>query len=184
MFGSRKRKNRENLLNYKEIKSTTFDFERIALFYLHSDKTDTHQVISNRTLQDLDFEELFMYMDRTCSKIGQQYLYLTLRTIPKDKNRFFHNEKIIKFFNENPEIKESSILEISRLNGSGAYFLQQLIFGNYIGQPKWFWVVPVLSGISVIMLTLSFFFPVLLLCFLPILLVNGLVTLFSANSSG
>ena len=182
MYRSRKRKYQQILQNYKRVKNTAFDFERIALFFLHTDKNDAHQVISERTLRDLDFEELFMYLDRTCSRIGQQYLYSTLRTIPKNQNRSEHYEKIIKYFNENPERKESSVLEISKLSEPGAYFLQQLIFGSNIAKPKWFWAIPLLSGISIVMLTLSFFFPVLLLFFLPILLVNAFIHYWNKNN--
>ena len=153
-----KRNKQEILQNYKGIKKTDFDFERIVLFFSNTDKSDAHQVIPYRTLQDLDFEELFMYMDRTCSKIGQQYLYYVLRTIPENMNRSLHFEKIIKFLNGHPKIKESTVLDISRLNEPGAYFLQGLFNYKHIDKPKWFWVIPVLSGFSIITLFLSFVF--------------------------
>jgi hypothetical protein len=172
MFRSRKRKNQEILQNYKRAKSSEFDFERVVLLFSNTDETDAHQIIPYSTLQDLDFEELFMYMDRTCSKIGQQYLYTNLRTIPKTKKRSLHYEKIIKYLNDNPEIKESCVLEISRLNKHGAYFLHSLFLGKNIAKPKWFWIIPLLFGLSVATLLLSFLFPVFLLVFLPILSVN------------
>ena len=172
MFGSRKKKKQEILQNYKKIKNATFDFERIALFFKHTDKASAHQVIAESTLRDLDFEEVFMYIDRTCSTIGQQYLYSTLRTIPKNKHRSLHFEEIIKYLNDNVEIKESSILEISRLNKPGGYFLQRIIYGDNIVKPKWFWVIPLLSVLSVTSLLLSFVFPVFVLIFFSILIVN------------
>lgn len=175
MFKSRKKKNQEILKNYKNAKSSDFDFERIALFFSHVDKTRFHQVISNRTIQDLDFEELFMYMDRTCSRIGQQYLYSTLRTIPKNKNRSLQLERIITYFKENPDIIESSVLELSRLNDPGAYFLQRLIYGDNIVKPKWFWVIPLLSGSCIVASILLFFYPVFLF-FISIVAVNFVIS--------
>jgi hypothetical protein len=172
MFRSGKKKNQKILEHYKSIKDAAFDFERIGLFFLHTDKTDAHQIISDSTFQDLDFEELFMYMDRTCSKIGQQLLYANLRTLPKNKKRTLQHEKIINYLNENPEIKAATVLEMSRLNEPGAYFLQQLIYGKNIVKPKWFWVIPLLSGLSIATLLLSFFFPVLVPVFIPILVIN------------
>ena len=71
MFRSRKKHDQELLRNYKKLKGSTFDFERIALFFINTDKPDAHQIIPYRTLLDLDFEELFMFMDRTCSKPGE-----------------------------------------------------------------------------------------------------------------
>ena len=140
MIRSTKRENQEILKNYRRIKRSAFDFERIVLFFSSTDKTNAHQVISYRTLQDLDFEELFKYMDRTCSRIGQQYLYSILRIIPKNKNQSLIYEKIITHLNENPEIKEASVVDISRLNDPLAYFLQSLIYERNIVKPKWFWV--------------------------------------------
>lgn len=172
MFRSRKKKNQNILKNYKRIKSNTFDFERIALFFLYTNKTDAYQVISDRTLQDLDFEELFMYLDRTCSKIGQQYLYSTLRTIPRNKNRSMLFEKIIKYLNENPKIKDSAVLELSKLNKPGAYFLQSLIYGTNIVKPSWFWMIPLFSALSFTTLILSFVFPVYIFIFFPVLISN------------
>ena len=126
MFNSSKKSKQEILQNYKGVKRTTFDFEKIVKYFSNTDNSDVHQIIPYRTLQDLDFEELFMYMDRTCSSIGQQYLYATLRTIPKDKNRSLRFEKTIQFLQENADIKGSSILELNRLNKPGAYYLQSL----------------------------------------------------------
>jgi len=174
MFRSRKKHDQELLRNYKKLKGSTFDFERIALFFINTDKPDAHQIIPYRTLLDLDFEELFMFMDRTCSKPGQQYLYTTLRTIPKNKNRSTYFEKIIHYLNENPEIKESIIPEISRLNENRAYYLQSLIHKKNIVKPKWFWVVYLFSGLSVTALILSFIFPVFVLLLILILTINSI----------
>jgi len=45
------------------------------------------KVIFEKTCNDLDFEELFMFKDRTTSKVGQQYLYNILRNIPDNNQR-------------------------------------------------------------------------------------------------
>lgn len=181
MFKSIKKKNQEILENYKSAKSSDFDFERIKLLFSHVDKSSFHQVISNRIFQDLDIEELFMYMDRTCSKIGQQYLYFTLRTIPKINNRVQHFEKIIRYLNENTEIKESIVLELNKLNNPGAYFLQRLIYGNNIAKPRWFWIIPMLSGSCIATLILSFWYPVFLIL-LSIVSINFLLHYWNKNN--
>lgn len=182
MFRFRKRNDQEILRNYNRMKNTSFDFERIAQFFVHADNLDAYQVLPYRTLQDLDFEELFMYLDRTCSKIGQQYLYLTLRTIPRNKDRTSHFEKIIKFLRENPEAKESAVLDMSRLNEPGAYFLQRLIFDTPMAKPKWFWIIPALSGISVAALVLSFVSTVFAPVFMLLLTVNFIFHYWNKNN--
>jgi hypothetical protein len=175
MMGFRNGKRHEILQNYRRAKKTTFDFEKIVLFFSHADHADAHQVISYRTLQDLDFEELFMYLDRTCSRIGQQLLYSLLRTIPGNNQRKLKFEKIIKHLDDNPKLKESAVLEISKMNDAGAYFLPGLIYNENIERPKWFWAVPLFSIFSVMNLILSIIFPVFVLLFVPVLIVNFVV---------
>ncbi|MDH5476225.1 MAG: DNA mismatch repair protein MutS [Cyclobacteriaceae bacterium] len=179
MFKSKK-KNQEILQKFGKVKDSNFDFERIAMFFLHSNKADAFQVISESTCQDLDFEELFMYVDRTSSVLGQQYLYSTLRTILKDNSIGFEN--LIKHLNKNSKTKESTILELSRLNNPGAYYIQRLIFGDNLPKPKWFWVLPILSNISIITAILSFFYPVMVLVLLPIAAINIFIHFWNKNN--
>jgi len=54
----------------------------------------TTNVITDRTCNDLDFEELFMFLDRTHSKPGQQYLYNQVRCI-QSSHHFEQDERII-----------------------------------------------------------------------------------------
>lgn len=48
-----------------KLKKAPFDFNKIARFFSLSDKTSFYQVISDRTFQDLDMDEIFMFVDRT-----------------------------------------------------------------------------------------------------------------------
>ena len=172
MFQFGNRRKLKLLETYHNVKSSIFDFERISLFFSNSDQSDSYQVITSATLQDLDFEDLFMYLDRTCSKVGQQYLYATLRTIPKNQYRVKQFESIIEFLNNHPAIKESLILELSKLNKPGAYFIQSLLYGENVKRPSWFWIIPLLSMISLTTVFLSFIYPIFLILLIPILGIN------------
>ncbi len=167
--------------SYKGVKNTPFDFERIPLLFEKKEKTKYHQVIADRTLQDLDFEELFTHIDRTCSKVGQQYLYYVLRTIPEDSKRSLHFEKVINYFDSNLRVKEQVVLELDKLNGHGAYFIQRLIHGKNLVKPSWFWIIPFLSGFSFATLMLSFVYPVYPF-FILILAVNFVIHFWNKNN--
>jgi DNA mismatch repair ATPase MutS len=167
-----KKKKQEILQNFKKAKAGVFDFERIALLFAHSDHAEAHQTISDQTARDVDFEELFMFVDRTNSKIGQQLLYQTLRTIPKNQFRSLEIERIIGFLDANQKIKESTVLELNRLNDTATYFIQGLIFNKHIAKPSWFWLIPLFSVFSTANLILSIFYPVFILLFLPVLAIN------------
>lgn len=64
-----------------EEKTEDYNFFEISSFF----RFDKHQralgVLSEQTCADLGFEDLFMFSDRTVSRVGQQYLYNLMRTI-------------------------------------------------------------------------------------------------------
>ncbi|SMD34624.1 MutS domain V [Reichenbachiella faecimaris] len=162
------------------LKSTDFDFDRISLYFKHSNKSKAYQVISDGTCKDLDFEELFMYLDRTSSVVGQQYLYAVLRTLVEGPVDQF--EKIIEHLNEQPKIKKSAVLELNKLNSPGAYYLQRLIYGAIPSKPKWFSLLPILSGLSVCMIILSLIYPTMILGLLLVTTINSLIHYWNKNN--
>ena len=79
----RKRKVVEQLkASFGQVKREGFQFDLIERYFLNKENSDSFQVLSDKTCHDIDFEELFMFLDKTCSKVGQQYLYNHLRVIP------------------------------------------------------------------------------------------------------
>ncbi len=96
MFRSKKKQKAELLENHHRVKRETFYFSQIRQYFLGSDKASAYQVISEQTYNDLDLDELFMFIDRTVSRVGQLYYYAILRTIPADKNRQHRLEHLIR----------------------------------------------------------------------------------------
>lgn len=164
---------KKNHFTNQGIKTSKFDFERISLYFKNSKHDNARQVIDQNTADDLDLEELFMYVDRTHSKIGQQYLYSALRTIPEANTRNFELE--IEHFEKNLSLKESTINELKKLNTRGAYFIQKLIFDEQLPNPKWFWILPVLSNLSIAAAISSVFLPQVILFALPVLVINTFI---------
>ena len=169
-----KKQIKELLEHYGQRKESDFDFDRIKLFLENKKPKGFLQIISDRTWCDLDMDEVFMFIDRTCSKIGQQYLYFVLRTIPKTNQRVSHLEKIIDFIGTKQKVKDKCVVELHRLDDHGAYFIQNLIYGKHLTKPSWYWCFPILSGVAFGTLISMFFFPVYLL-FILILAVNFVI---------
>ena len=172
MFISKKELLVKLKINAGKIKGEPFDFNKIERFFLLRDKNHFYQVISDRTFQDLDMNEVFMFIDRTASKIGQQVLYQVLRTIPGNNSRTEKFEKIIDILKENPEVRDELLLEISPLNKRDAYYVSSLFLENYLQKPKWFWIIPVLSLVSFFSVLLSFIFPQVIIFLVLLLSVN------------
>lgn len=172
MFSSKKKLLAKLKTDSGKIKQQDFDFNKIIRFFLLSDKSDFYQVISDRTFEDLDMDEVFMFTDRTTSRVGQQVLYQVLRTIPGDNNRTEKFEKIIRLLKEKPEVRDQLLLELSSLNQKDAYYISSLFLENHIQKPKWFWIIPILSSASVSAFLLSFIFPKVLVFLVLLLAVN------------
>lgn len=177
-----KKKANSILEKYQHLKEEHFSFDRIVSFCKSTDKSSCRQVISENTCRDLDFDELFMLIDRTCSKVGQQYLYHNLRTIPNCNDRFLRSESIIDFLSKNPEIKEKVVIELSKLNNSSAYYLQSLIYGKHLEKPKWFWGVKILLVLSILSIALIFYKPIFFLLFLTVTIINVVLHFWNKNN--
>ncbi|TLV02830.1 MutS-related protein [Dyadobacter luticola] len=158
--------------DFGKIKKETFDFFRIEKFFKLSDKAGFHQIISDRTFSDLDMDEIFMFIDRTTSKIGQQLLYHTIRTIPRDGQHAQRFEKCIESLNKNPETKSSILLQLSRLQSDDAYNLPALFLKEHMRKPAWFGIVPALSVASVLAVLMLFFVPQAFIALIILLAIN------------
>ena len=160
---------------FRKVKIDDFDFERIASYSNGKEHSEHMQFLSDRTCTDLDFEDLFVLVDRTNSKVGQQYLYDILRSIPSNDFRANSFEKIIKTLDASPEIEKSLVFSLSKLNDQGVYFLKNLFQRPLIKRPKWFWVVPVFSFAGLVTSVLAIKFPIFLLILIGVLIVNLII---------
>jgi hypothetical protein len=168
--------------NPSNVKTTSFNFRHIAQYFLLSDKSGVLQSISERTNQDLDLDEVFKFIDRTSSSVGQQYLYYLLGSIPSDLTRADRLEHRINIFTANPDLKVKVQSGLSGMNNNDAYYISSLFLHEYIKQPKWFWVVPMLSLVSVCSAFLSFIYPQFLIALILLLAVNFVFHYWNKNN--
>lgn len=155
-----------------QLKTDDFNFSLIANYFLESTKEGPLQTISEQTSKDLDLQDVFRYIDRTVSCVGQQYLYNQLLTIPGTSQRTDRQEYLIQAFKSNPELKASVVHHLEGLTRRDAYYISSLIFGKYLVKPQWFWLVYTLSLLSAATVLLSFVFPKALLLLLVLLPIN------------
>ena len=62
-------------------KEEDFNFDLIEHYFKHKNQSSAFQIIDTQLINDADLYELFMFIDRTHSKIGQQYLYNLIHSI-------------------------------------------------------------------------------------------------------
>lgn len=117
MLKNRQKTIKEKLLSeFGHLKSDSFDFENIESYFRKKDNTNTFQTLSDKTCNDLDFQELFMFIDRTNSRVGQQFLYNKLRNIPVDSTENSRNERLLDEFTNNADFRVSVQSQLSKLN--------------------------------------------------------------------
>lgn len=167
------KKKREKLLKeFGAFKQESFDFEYIERYFSNKEHSNAFQVLSDKTCNDLDFQELFMFIDRTHSKPGQQYLYNKLRSIPLDANIVNLQEEIIDYLTSNTEARLSAQNLLSGLNEKDAYYITSLFQEKHIQPPKWFFAIRLLSFTSLLSLVLLFFNPAMAFVLGGVYLIN------------
>lgn len=139
-------------------------------FYNCSAEEAALQHIDAETTADLDLNAVFERIDRTTSRIGQQYLYARLRTLrsAEDAGAFGSNTDC---FAANGQLTENCIKSLGKLADDDAYELQNLIFDTPAKVRYIAWVYP-LTALAVASLLASPFYPLFLLLFMAVFAVN------------
>ncbi|UBM60764.1 DNA mismatch repair protein MutS [Marinilongibacter aquaticus] len=158
--------------SFGQLKNTSYDFDHIERYFRHSSHAKAYQVLSDKTCKDLDFDDLFMFLDRTHSHVGQQYLYNKLRTVVIDKPQTKLDEEIIEELSEDSTLRISLQTKLEMLNHRDAYYISTLFQEEHLNPPKWFFIIKLLSLASLAALILGFFKPVFFLVLLGIFCVN------------
>jgi DNA mismatch repair ATPase MutS len=155
MVFRRKKKDIEHLkASFGKQKDDRYNFELIEKYFRNKDNSTAFQVLSDKTCNDLDFDELFMFTDRTHSKVGQQYLYNKLRTIPCKSEKLELNEKIIQEFTAETDFRIETQKQLGKLEKTDVYYISSLFQDKHIERPKWFFVIRLLSLTNLISLLL------------------------------
>ena len=173
MTKNRRKKIKEQLLSeFGNLKTDSFDFEKIESYFRKKNHSESFHTLSEKTCKDLDFEELFMFIDRTNSKIGQQYLYNKLRNIPTDSSENITDERLLNEFTINSDLRVSVQKQLSKLNDREAYYIATLFQDVILKPPKWYFILPLLSFTSVVSLIMFFFNPIFILVILGVSIIN------------
>lgn len=148
-----------------------YNFDAIAKYFLRrKSKAEAFHTLSSREIEDLDVHEVFKYINRTRSKIGEQYLYNRLLNIPtkEDRTTFIREQEF--FVNQEECIEIQSVLE--RLSHPKIYQLEELINGEQIKKPKYYPIIVLITLTVLASLILAPKFPVMLFLLIPSYLVN------------
>lgn len=172
MFETKKKIGERLMGSFGKVKTDSPYFESVERYFRNKDHSDIFQVLSDKTCDDLDFNELFMFVDRTTSKVGQQFLYNTLRTIPQDRNDFTKQELIIEQISNDPKLRLKIQIILDQLSNESTYFITSLFQDEHLKKPKWFFIIPLLSLSAFLSLLMVPFFPRFFFILLGVVIIN------------
>jgi hypothetical protein len=143
-------------------KDDYLNFDLIERYFLAADTNGYHRLTA-QTIKDLDFNEVFGFIDRTTSRVGQQYLFDKFMHPDNDIGKLGKLNFDANFFSENLVVREQVQMELFRLNSNDAYFVTSLLRDKLLIRPRRY-LLFFLSVISlVVLLTLSFKYPFLII---------------------
>ena len=181
-FNRKKELNKRLKESFGKLKDDSFNFDYIEKYFRKKDNSKAYQVLSDKTCNDLDFDDLFMFLDRTNSKVGQQYFYNNLRILQVNEKQTKLNEEIIKELSENPELRISVQKKLEKLKHKDAYYICTLFQEEHLNPPKWFIAIKLLSFASLVSLVLGFFNPIFFIVLLGIFCVNFVLHYWNKNN--
>ena len=181
-FNRNKETNQRLKASFGKMKDDSFDFYYIERYFRNKDHSEVHQVLSDKTCIDLDLDDLFMVLDRTHSKVGQQYLYNTLRSIQVNEKQTSLDEEVITELSKNSELRISLQKTLEKLKHKDAYYITTLFQEAHINPPKWFFIIKLLSFTSIISLILAFFNPIFFIVLLGVFCVNFVLHYWNKNN--
>jgi len=148
-----------------------------------ADKEPSYHRLNEQTTSDIDFHELFRFVDHTCSRIGQQVLYHRLLRPHGEEAPLKELDSQARYFTANTPVREKVQQELLRLDHSNAYSIQLLMGERLFMRPRWY-PLALADTIGVItILLLSIPYPALLIWLMLPFAINIVLHLRNKNNT-
>lgn len=113
-------------------------------------QTQSYHRITDQTISDTDLEAVFLFIDRTTSRIGQQCLYHKIINPVNDLTLLNQLNERVLFYASKNELREAIQQQLINLDSEDAYYIASLLNDQIQRRPKWFWLMQVsLSGLLI-----------------------------------
>ena len=139
-------------------KTEVFHFESIKKY---AGATSGFHRLTDQTMEDIDLHGLFAFVDRTTSKVGQQFLFK--KVIEPTDSLEDNFENLVELFTRDKDLRENVQLELLKLSENDAYHISSLIQPTLLTKPWWLKLLIFDLLVVITLIIFSFSFPVLLL---------------------
>jgi DNA mismatch repair ATPase MutS len=108
------------------------DIRAISGYYNNLKNTENNTFfIDDITWNDLDMDRVFMRINNTQSSVGEEYLYAMLRQPLFDKKVLWERERLIKFFQNNPEQRAKMQFILAKLGKKRGINISDYLYSEY-----------------------------------------------------
>jgi hypothetical protein len=114
--------------------------------------------LDDRTWDDLNFDGVFTFLDRTQSVIGQQLLYHRLRGAPMSRS-LESFEALVTRMSAEAATREDAQLALAKLRDAGGYDLWFIAQPGTVTAEPWYVIFPMMAASMVISIAAVPFFP-------------------------
>jgi MutS-like protein len=139
--------------------------------------------LDDRTWDDLLLDDIFAFVDRAESSIGQQILYhrLRLASVPRNFPAF---EALVSRASRDAAARERAQMALARFRDPAAYYLHRLADPDVLVRRRWHVLFPLSTLAMIGTLTLGFVAPALLFAALIGFIVNFVIRVATARRIG
>jgi hypothetical protein len=143
-------------------KVDSFNFHAIRK-YADTVKDNVFHRLTEQTIEDIDFYGLFAFIDRTTSKVGQQFLFK--KVMEPTNTTTDPSSPLINLFTENKELREEIQLELLKLGNEDSYYISSLLGEKLLEKPSWYnlLILDIIIVTSLIVLSIKFQFLIIVL---------------------
>ena len=126
------------MFNFLKLKSNNIKIEEeshnIALISKYFDHIVERNlfdgtIVNDQTAADLDLDDVFIRIDKTTSKIGQQYLYAKIRNV-HTQARVAQFDKFVDQFTHDHQLRDRGRKVLSALRSTNNYDVEDLIYST------------------------------------------------------
>jgi hypothetical protein len=132
-------------------------------------------VLSKQTMNDIDFLELFAFVDRTTSSVGQQFLFNRLLQPQITLEALLRMDAKAALFTTDLKLRERIQQELLKLHTVNAYFIPTLMQGKLLEKPEWFPLPYICVALVCLLLVFSIQYPVLLIYLIVPVTINAIL---------
>ena len=185
LYAMSKRRRREQIAFFRTTwgfpRPLTSNFNRIGRYAVLPHEDASHK-LSQQTLDDIDFYQLFEFVDRTTSPIGKQYLFKKLLHPYDPPEALLRMHAIAEIMTNNPTLREKIYLELIKLDQPDSFFICDLIRHKLVERPWWFKYLKFNLMLAFALAMLGVIFPVCLVFLIVPLGINTGVHYWNKNN--